>query len=82
MRRQLQRVAVPAIATRGELDYLSEQERQKLRTGGCRCYLSRDSHGAVTLFLVLTFSATAERTSAVRAEYSCSLGDLNENILA
>jgi hypothetical protein len=73
VRRQLVRLETPALETQVDLGFLREQERQNLATGNCRCYLARDSNGAVTLFLALTFGPAYENASAVKSEYSQSL---------
>jgi hypothetical protein len=70
--RQLLRLETNALESHAGLRFLQEPERQKLESGNCRCYLARDSDGAVTLFLTLTFGG-AECTQAAQAEYSHSL---------
>jgi hypothetical protein len=72
VRHQLLRLETNALGSKTDLRFLQEQERQRLESGNCRCYLARDSNGAVTLFLALTFGA-AEGTPATQAEYSRSL---------
>jgi hypothetical protein len=72
VRRQLLRLQTQALGSHVDMRFLQEQERQQLKTGDCRCYLARDSGGAVTLFLALTFG-DAEEPSAVQSEYARSL---------
>jgi hypothetical protein len=73
VKRQLLRLETAAFQTHVEPCFLRGRERQKLETGDGRCYLARDSRGAVTLFLALTCAAAAEDTPTVKAEYSRSL---------
>lgn len=71
MKRQLMRLETTSVESPGQLSFLSDQERERLKSGDCRCYLARDLNGAVTLFLATSFRP-GEAVSVVRSEYSRS----------
>lgn len=73
MTRHLLRLETSALESHINPRVLREQERRRLGTEDCRCYLARDSNGAITLFLALTFNASGDRSSDVQMEYSQSL---------
>ncbi len=81
MKRQLQRVAAPTLESQIELSFLHREERHKLCNGECRCYLARDSRGAITFFLALSFGGATDTALAVQSEYSRSLRREDTDIL-